>query len=76
MKFLSNNIGKLVLEELNKAIEAQIAVAFFDPNAQMLEALANLRKLTLVVSEDFASASSNLKCIIVGGGELGEDLVW
>lgn len=53
MRFLSKGIGKLVLEELGRAIEARVAVAFFNPNDRMLEALAGLTKLELIVSEEF-----------------------
>lgn len=54
MKFLSHGIGKLVLEELGKASEAYLAVAFFNPDSRMLDALAALAKLKLIVSEEFA----------------------
>lgn len=54
MKFLSHGIGKLVLEELGKASEAWLAVAFFNPDNRMLDALAGLPKLKLIVSEEFA----------------------
>lgn len=54
MKFLSHGIGELVLKELGKASEAWLAVAFFNPNGRMLDALAGVPKLKLVVSEEFA----------------------
>jgi HKD family nuclease len=41
------------MEELGKATEAQIAVAFFNPNDKMLEALKRLTKLELIISEEF-----------------------
>lgn len=53
MRFLSDGIGDLVLEELGNAIEARLAVAFFNPDDQVLGALARLTKLTLIVSEEF-----------------------
>ena len=54
MKFLSHGIGELVLKELRKASEARLAVAFFNPDNRMLDALAGLPKLKLIVSEEFA----------------------
>ena len=53
MKFLSHGIGELVLERLGAAIEARLAVAFFNPDDQMLDALAKIKKLQLVISEEF-----------------------
>ena len=53
MKFLKEDIGKLLLKELGEAKEARLAVAFFSPNDPMLDALAKLTKLTLIVSEEF-----------------------
>jgi hypothetical protein len=54
VKFLSKGIGKLVLEELDTASEAQLAVAFFNPNDHTLDVLAAVPKLKLIVSEEFA----------------------
>jgi HKD family nuclease len=53
VKFLSDGIGKLVLEKLGQTIEARLAVAFFNPDDQMLNALLGLSKLKLIVSEEF-----------------------
>lgn len=53
MRFVSDDIGGLVLQELRNAIEARIAVAFFNPDPQMLRALQELAALTLIVSEEF-----------------------
>jgi phosphatidylserine/phosphatidylglycerophosphate/cardiolipin synthase-like enzyme len=53
MKFIGDDIGGLVLEELSNAVEARLAVAFFNPDDQTLAALARLPKLTLIVSEEF-----------------------
>jgi len=53
MRFVTDGIGELVLEELGKAVEASLAVAFFNPNDRMLDALARITKLKLVVSEEF-----------------------
>jgi HKD family nuclease len=53
VKFLKEDIGKLVLKELGEAKEARLAVAFFSPNDPMLDALTKLSKLTLIVSEEF-----------------------
>jgi hypothetical protein len=50
---LSNDIGDLVLKELGTAVEARLAVAFFNPDDQVLSALAALTDLTLIVSEEF-----------------------
>jgi hypothetical protein len=54
VKFLSNGIGELVLEKLSKAIEARLAVAFFNPSDGMLDVLAGIKKLKLIVSEEFS----------------------
>jgi HKD family nuclease len=54
VRFLSDGIGGLVLEKLGKAIEAHLAVAFFNPSDRMLDLLARLKKLKVVVSEEFA----------------------
>ena len=53
VKFLSHDIGKLVLEKLRKGSEARLAVAFFNPRDHMLGALAGIKKLKLVISEEF-----------------------
>ncbi len=53
MKFLDHNIGDLVMKELGKACEASVAVAFFNPDDRMMDALAKLPKLKLIVSEEF-----------------------
>jgi hypothetical protein len=53
MRFLSDGIGELVLEKLGKGIEACLAVAFFNPNDRMLDVLARIKKLKLIVSEEF-----------------------
>ena len=53
MRFLSDGIGELVLGELSNAVEARIAVAFFNPDTRMLNTLARLAKLTLIISEEF-----------------------
>ena len=53
MKFLSHGIGELMLRELSKASEALLAVAFFNPNDRMLDALVRIPKLKLIVSEEF-----------------------
>jgi len=53
VRFLSENIGELVLEKLENAIEAHLAVAFFNPGDRMLDALARIMKLKLIVSEEF-----------------------
>ena len=53
MRFLSDRIGELVLEKLDKAMEARIAVAFFNPCDRMLDVLARITKLKLIVSEEF-----------------------
>jgi phosphatidylserine/phosphatidylglycerophosphate/cardiolipin synthase-like enzyme len=54
VKFLSNGIGELVLEKLSKAIEARLAVAFFNPSDGMLDVLAGIKELKLIVSEEFS----------------------
>jgi HKD family nuclease len=53
MRFLSQNVGDLVLQELRKAVEARIAVAFFSPDDRFLAALRAVPRLTLIVSEEF-----------------------
>jgi DNA-binding transcriptional LysR family regulator/HKD family nuclease len=53
VKFVSHGIGELVLEELGRASESSLAVAFFNPNAGMLAALAGLPKLKLIISKEF-----------------------
>jgi HKD family nuclease len=53
VRFLSDGIGELVLKQLGEAVEARLAVAFFNPNDQMLHALTGITKLKLVVSEEF-----------------------
>lgn len=54
MRFLSEGIGELVLTKLDKAIEARLAVAFFNPSERMMDALAGIAKLKLIISEEFA----------------------
>jgi len=54
VRFLSDGIGELVLEKLGKAIEAHLAVAFFNPSDRMLDVLARIKKLKLIVSEEFS----------------------
>jgi HKD family nuclease len=54
VRFLSDGIGELVLEKLGKAIEAHLAVAFFNPSDRMLYVLARIKKLKLIVSEEFS----------------------
>ena len=53
VRFLSNGIGDVVMEELGQALEACLAVAFFNPDDRMLGALSAITKLTLIVSEEF-----------------------
>jgi HKD family nuclease len=53
VRFLSEGIGKLVLEKLEKAIEARLAVAFFNPSDRMLDVLVGIKKLKLIISEEF-----------------------
>lgn len=53
MRFLADGIGELVLEKLDEAIEARLAVAFFNPNDRMLDALTGLTKYQVIVSEEF-----------------------
>lgn len=53
MRFLADGIGDLVLEKLAKAREVRLAVAFFNPNERMMDALARVPDLKLVVSEEF-----------------------
>lgn len=53
MKFLSNGIGELVLRKLGEAVDARIAVAFFNPSDEMLDVLVGIKKLKLVISEEF-----------------------
>ena len=54
MKFVHEGIGELVLKELGKATECRLAVAFFNPDEKMLNALSRLgSKLSLVISEEF-----------------------
>ena len=49
MRFLSEGIGELVLKELGTALEARLAVAFFNPDDRLLAALTSLSKLTVIV---------------------------
>ncbi|HEY6444295.1 MAG TPA: phospholipase D-like domain-containing protein [Candidatus Acidoferrales bacterium] len=53
MKFFKKHIGELVLEKLDKAVEACLAVAFFSPSDRMLNLLVGIKKLRLVISEEF-----------------------
>jgi hypothetical protein len=53
VRFLSEGIGKVVLEKLGKAIEVRLAVAFFNPGNHMLNVLAEITDLKLIVSEEF-----------------------
>src|SRR4029077_15943180 len=53
MRFLSEGIGELVLAKLDKAIEARLAVAFFNPNDRMLRVLAGISNVKLIVSEEY-----------------------
>ena len=39
MKFLAADIGEVVVRELCKAVEARVAVAFFNPDDRLLAAL-------------------------------------
>jgi hypothetical protein len=53
MKFVSDGIGAIVMKELGLGTEACLAVAYFNPNERMLDALGRLKKLKLIVSEEF-----------------------
>jgi hypothetical protein len=54
VKFVSHGIGKLLLDRLAEASEACLAVAYFNPSNEMLDAIAGLSKLKLIFSEEFA----------------------
>ncbi len=47
------DVGKMVLNELREAAEVRIAVAYFNPDEQILTALHNIPQLTLIFSEEF-----------------------
>ena len=53
MKFLTDDIGEVVIRELSKAVETRVAVAFFSPDDRLLSALNAVPKLTVIVSEEF-----------------------
>src|SRR5262245_9623424 len=53
MRFLSDDIGQVVLQELKNAVEVRLAVAFFSPDEGLLAALARIPKVTFVFSEEF-----------------------
>src|SRR5580698_10615093 len=54
MEFVGQNIGKLLLKKLEKTREAKVAVAYFTPDADTLDALAACGQLDMVISEEFA----------------------
>ena len=72
MKFLCDNIGSVVLDELEGATEAFVAIAFFNPDSRTLEAISCLKKLRLIFSGEYAITnpyklemltSAELRCI-------------
>ena len=46
-------IGQMVLMELRDAVEVRLAVAFFNPDANVLSALCGVQRLSLIISEEF-----------------------
>jgi hypothetical protein len=64
MEFLSHGIGDLVLEKLSTDVEARIAVAFFSLSSETLAALMRLKKLTLIISEEFTIANVISRAVI------------
>ena len=72
MRFICDDIGNVVLDELEGAAEVFVAMAFFNPNNRMLEALSYLKKLSLVFSTEYTITnpykletlkSAELRCI-------------
>ncbi|MDX6577838.1 MAG: 5-methylcytosine-specific restriction enzyme [Blastocatellia bacterium] len=53
MRFVFNNLERILLAELRSATNANIAVAFFNPEDAVLAALQTVPDLKLIVSEDF-----------------------
>ncbi len=47
------DVGRMVLDELSNASEVRLAVAYFNPDVDLLNALANCPRLTLIISEEF-----------------------
>lgn len=53
MRFARVRLGELLIRELKSARAARIAVAYFNPDQEMLSVLAGVPRLKLVVSDDF-----------------------
>lgn len=53
MQVLTDNVGVTVIKELKKAIQVQLAVAFFCPNDELLAGLSAAPRLTVIISEEF-----------------------
>src|ERR1700723_2629105 len=53
MRFARVRLGELLIRELKSARAARIAVAYFNPDQEMLAVLAGVPRLKLVVSDDF-----------------------
>ena len=47
------DIGSMVLNELRNASEVRLAVAYFNPDDEVLTALCSVPRLTLIISEEF-----------------------
>lgn len=47
------DIGRLVLSALRSATDVRLAVAYFNPNNEVLDALRDVARLTVIVSEEF-----------------------
>jgi phosphatidylserine/phosphatidylglycerophosphate/cardiolipin synthase-like enzyme len=54
MQVVTTDIGKLILKELKGAADVKLAVAYFTPPEDILEALCAAPSLALVISDEYA----------------------
>jgi len=53
VRFITRNLKQVVLDELGLACEAEVVVAYFNPEESVLNALQSVPEMTLVVSDEF-----------------------
>ncbi|MBZ0182791.1 MAG: phospholipase D family protein [Melioribacteraceae bacterium] len=58
MELITENIGEVLLNQLQNLEELKIAVAYFDPRSKrLLDELEKVSNLTLIVSDDFTAVN-------------------
>lgn len=55
MKLISKNIGKILLDEIKSIESLSIVVAYFSPDSEFLKKLNKIRKLEILVSDEFTA---------------------